>query len=357
MPGSAPRKCVGQQVAQVVAGAWHQIPCPLSLTLDETEAVAPLLCATGAGALAWRRLQSLDLPISGSFLRLREAYCKYLIDADVHDLSTEDIFKRARAAGIEPILFKGWALARLYPEQGLRPYGDIDLWVRPEELDRMYKALPSGDDFSYCVEPHVFFYPQFERSFDDVMSMSQLIPLNDVHVRVPGDEDHLRFISLHFLFHGGWRPLWLCDVALMVESAGSEFDWDRCLRGHRKHADWVACVIGLAHQLLGARVEDTPVAKRAKSLPRWLTEAVLAQWAKGPGMSFAQNLSFSFPRRLLKPAALARSFREHWRNPIQASVEMNASFSKTPRGLLQFISLFLRFPDFVKYFGREIRRT
>jgi hypothetical protein len=74
-------------------------------------------------------------------------------------------------------------------------------------------------------------------------------------------------------------------------------------------------------------------------------------------MSFAENLSFSLPRRLLKPAALARSFREHWRNPIQASVEMNAWFSQTPRGLLQFSSLLLRFPDFVKYFGREIRRT
>jgi hypothetical protein len=84
---------------------------------------------------------------------------------------------------------------------------------------------------------------------------------------------------------------------------------------------------------------------------------VLAQWAKGPGMSFAENFSFSFPRRLLKPYALVRSFREHWRNPIQASVEMNASFTDAPRALFQFGSLFLRLPEFVNYFGREIRRT
>lgn len=280
-----------------------------------------------------------------------------MLQAAVHDLQVTDIFKRTRAIGLEPILFKGWALARLYPDSGLRPYGDIDLWVRPDELDICYRALPSESEHIYCVEPHISFYPQFERSFDDVMSQSQLISLNDVRVRVPCDEDHLRFICLHFLFHGGWRPLWLCDVALMVELADSGFDWDRCLRGKRKHADWVACVIGLAHQLLGAEIAGTPVAKRAKSLPRWLTEAVLAQWAKGPGMSFAENFSFSLPRRLLKPSALVRSFREHWRNPIQASVEMNASFTDAPRALFQFGSLFLRLPEFFRHFGHEIRRT
>lgn len=350
---------LGELVARVVAGAWRPVPQPLPISWQHVQKIVPLLLATSAAPLAWRRIQSSGLSPTGRFLELKEAYREHLIYAAVHDVNTRDIFKRLGTFGIQPILFKGWALARLYPDSGLRPYGDIDLWIRPDELDRLYRAVPSGTDYTYCVEPHTSFYPQFERSFDEVMSQSQLIPLNDVQVRVPCDEDHLRFICLHFLHHGGWRPLWLCDVAVMVESSGPGFDWDRCLRGKRKHADWVACVIGLAHQLLGARVEGTPVAKRAKSLPRWLTQAVLAQWAKGPGMSFAENLSFSLPRRLLKPAALARSFREHWRNPIQASVEMNASFSGAPRGLLQFGSLFLRLPDFVKSFGREIqiRRT
>ena len=348
---------LGELVAKVAARAWRPHVESLPISPLDVQRIVPLLLATGMAALAWRRLESLGLPLVGPVLELREAYRKHFIDAALHDFNTREIFKRTGAAGIEPILFKGWALARLYPDNGLRPYGDIDLWVRPGELDRLYRALPAGTEHTYCVEPHVSFYPQFERSFDDVMIQSQLVQLSDVQVRVPCDEDHLRFICLHFLFHGGWRPLWLCDVALMVERADSGFDWDRCLRGSRKHADWVACVIGIAHQLLGAEVAGTPIAKRAESLPRWLTRAVLAQWAKGPGMSFAENLSFSLPRRLLKPSALARSFREHWRNPIQASVEMNASFSDTPRALWQFSSLFLRFPDFVKYFGREIRRT
>jgi len=346
----------GNLIARSLSGAWRQNPEPLSLSPQQLSMAVPLLLSTGAAALAWTRLGTFDVTTS-DLSDLREGYRKHLIDAAVHELEIVDLFKRARANCIEPVLFKGWALARLYPDAGLRPYGDHDLWMPGQYLERFYRALADGDDYAFCVEPHITFYPQYERSFEDVMSRSQLVSLNGAQIRVPGDEDHLRFICLHFLFHGGWRPLWLCDVALMVESADSGFDWDRCLRGNRKYADWVACVIGLAHQLLGADVAGTPVAKRAESLPRWLTDAVLRQWEKGPGMSFAENFSFSFPRRLLKPFALARSFREHWRNPIQASVEMNASFTDAPRALFQFGSLFLRLPEFFRYFGHEIRRT
>ena len=348
---------LGIEIADILLGSWRPATVPRIVSRDQLDQIVSILLSTGLASIALRQIENVESLPRNLIEDLEQACRHHMLKAAVHDLEITDIFNRANAVNIEPILFKGWALARLYPDAGLRPYGDIDLWVRPDELDRLYRALPSGNDHVYCVEPHISFYPQFERSFDEVMNKSRFIPLNDVKVRVPCDEDHLRFICLHFLFHGGWRPLWLCDVALMVESTGPGFDWDRCLRGSRKYADWIACVIGLAHRLLGAQVDGTPVAKRAKSLPGWLTEAVLTQWAKGPGMSFAETLSFSLPRRLLKPTALARSLREHWRNPIQASVEMNASFSDTPRGLLQFGSLFLRLPDFVKYFGREIRRT
>jgi len=352
------RSSFGNYVAEAVAGAWRMAPEPLRLSLKELREIARLLLGTGTAALAWRRIESsLDYAPTGSLLDIRAAHREALITSAVHEVNIEDIFKRVQAAGIEAVVFKGWALARLYPDAGLRSFGDIDLWVRPEDLEKLYRALPSGKEYGYCVEPHVSFYPQYERSFDEIMSASQLIRVNDIQVRVPCHEDHLRFICLHFLYHGGWRPLWLCDLAMMVESASSEFDWDRCLSGKRKHADWIACVIGLAHQLLDAEITGTPVEKRAKNLPRWLAPAVLKQWGQGPGMSFAENLSFSLPRRLLKPAALMRAMREHWRNPIQASVEMNAWFDESPRPLLQFGSAFLRIPEFARFLGQEIRRT
>ena len=309
-------------IASVLSGAWRKNPEALSISPEELAITAPLLLSTGAAALAWTRIGTSD-SATDDHSALREGYRKHVIDAAVHELEIINLFQRARAAGIEASAFSKAGDSPVFiPTQACGRMVISDLWMRGEDLERFYRALADGEDYSYCVEPHITFYPQYERSFDDVMHESQLVPLRDAQIRVPGDEDHLRFICLHFLFHGGWRPLWLCDVALMVESAGSEFDWDRCLQGKRKHADWILSVVGLAHQLLGANVKGTPAEARAKTLPEWLSNAVLRQWGKGPGMSFAENLSFSFPRRLLKPTVLARSFREHWRNPIQASVEM-----------------------------------
>jgi hypothetical protein len=345
----------GHALARILTGAWRKQIEPLPLPADGAEDYVSLLLATGAGPLAWRRL-SLNLQGEGAE-KLREDYRWHAARALFLEESVNDVFRRMKTNRVAGVLFKGWALARMYPDAGLRPYGDIDVWLHPEDLDNFYSALDGTSDCGYCIEPHLSFYPQFERSLDDIISRSQLAQLNDVDVCVPADEDHLRFICLHFLFHGGWRPLWLSDVALMVESAGTGFDWDRCLSGQRKHADWVLCVVGLAHQLLGADIAGTPAERRVKTLPRWLTNAVLRQWARGTGMSFAENLSFSLPRRLLQPNALLQAVREHWRNPIQASVEMNARFDGMPRGPLQFASIFLRLPEFAKYFGREIRRT
>lgn len=337
--------------------AWRHDLQPLQIRTGDLRAITEWALSSGVSALVWRRLASPALQQIGSASRLAEAYRQHNLEAAVHEIQVCDIFNRIRSMGVEPILFKGWALARLYPESGLRPYGDIDLWLPVDRLEDIYRVFRSEGYPLYCVELHTLFYPQYERSLAMVMERSQLIALDGIQVRVPCPEDHLRFVCLHFLHHGGWRPLWLCDVALMVESRVNNFDWDRCLAGNRKYADWIACVIGLAHNLLGADITGTPFEKRAKNLPGWLAPAVLKQWQKGAGMSFAENLSFSLPRRLLNPAALVRSFREHWRNPIQASVEMNAWFGESPRGLLQVGSIFLRFPDFVRYFGREIRRT
>jgi hypothetical protein len=74
-------------------------------------------------------------------------------------------------------------------------------------------------------------------------------------------------------------------------------------------------------------------------------------------MSHAETLSFSLPRRLSKPSALLSALREHWRNPIQASVEMNASFSNTPRKVLQLGAAISRLPKFASALIPEINKA
>ena len=105
------------------------------------------------------------------------------------------------------------------------------------------------------------------QSLDELFERSEILRLGDVDVRVLRLEDQLRLICRHLLRHGAWRPLWLCDIAAIVESLPPSLDWNLCLTANRHQADLIACSIGLAHQLLGARVDNTPVSERARNLP------------------------------------------------------------------------------------------
>ena len=138
-------------------------------------------------------------------------------------------------------------------------------------------------------------------------------------------EDHLRVLCYHLLRHGVSRPLWLCDVALAVEERPPDFDWARCLGPNRRVADWVACAIGLAHRLLGARIDDTPLPARARQLPSWLVPIVLREWSESTGRSPR------WPAHLKRPRQLLAEGPAHWPNGVRATVELRQPFNEWPR--------------------------
>jgi hypothetical protein len=111
-----------------------------------------------------------------------------------------------------------------------------------------------------------------------VFSSSKLIKLGETTIRVPAAEDHLRLVAIHSLSHGAWRPLWLCDVAAMLEDLPQDFNWDRCLGDEGRIAHWISSVIELAHRLLGACVDRVPPRGRVQRLPKWFTRTVLDEW-------------------------------------------------------------------------------
>lgn len=85
-----------------------------------------------------------------------------------HELIKQEVLEMVRAwnaAGIEPVLYKGFALAEFtYPQPGTRFHGDVDVLVRPEDFRR---ALEIGHErgwqtpqplehwlFSQSANPH-----------------------------------------------------------------------------------------------------------------------------------------------------------------------------------------------------------
>jgi hypothetical protein len=255
---------------------------------------------------------------------------QYAIHAAKHEWKMGEVFRLLRSAGVEPILLKGWAIARAYPEIGLRPSGDIDLYVSPDQYAKAQAVVNTPECRRYWVDfDHDEISRFSELSFEDLYSGSELVNLNGTEVRILGAEDHLRILCLHLLKHGAWRPLWLCDVAVALEARPPNFDWHRCLGRNKRHADWVLCTVGLASSLLGAAIEDTPAKQRVGSLPGWFTRSVLKQWSVPcvPNLPlFVDQLRGSW----WKPSTL-EAVGKRWPNAIQATIDADGDFSDMMR--------------------------
>ena len=324
---SQPKAARGRLVAELLAGAWR---CsPVSRSAEELAEIAGLLTNSGAGALAWRRIRNTELRNSQIAELFQAQYRFQTLQAALHERSLKKVIPLLRDAGVEPLLVKGWAIARLYPEVGMRPYVDLDLCVLPDNYARASEVLSSGECDDCNVDLHAGFGKFYDRRTHEIFARSRLVKLDDLDVRVLGTEDDLRFLCMHLLRHGAALPLWLCDVAVLMEELPSDFDWDRCLSGSRKKADWVACAIGLAHQLLGVGVEGTPVADRARNLPAWLVSTVLEAWG-APFRSRGQLAVYlREPGRLLRE--LPKELPRHWPNAIEATVSLKGPFNSLPR--------------------------
>ena len=328
------KKSRGTVVAEALRGAWRASPLPCELTASELSDIAPLLYSTGTGALVWRTVRESALKTTSAADTLRQAHRLQLLEAARSERDIQAAFKAFRSAGIEPLLFKGWAAARHYPEKGLRPWGDVDLYVSPRDYARAEKLVQGSLALQCAVDLyHEDFADLDERGVEELYARSRVVPLGDVDVRVPGDGDHLRLLCLHWLRHNAWRPLWLCDIAAALENRGDGFDWDVCLgRDDAKQGDWIICVLALAHEMLGAQVSSAPDAVRDARVPRWLARTVLKQWAVPARQHRPDNLPILTILRRRRFGGILKALHDRWPNALEATYEARRSpFSRVPR--------------------------
>jgi hypothetical protein len=328
----------GRLVARFLSGSWNG--SALSLSADELGQISGLITTCGAGGLGWSKLRESRLRDSHIGELFQAQYRFQTLKAGLHELHLKKVIPLLRANGVEPLLVKGWATARLYPEPGMRPYLDLDLCVTPEDSERARGVLKSGECDECLVDLHVGFGKFYDQRTDEIFANSRLVKLDDLDVRVLAPEDDLRFLCLHLLRHGAMQPLWLCDVAVLLEAHGKDLDWDRCLSGARRQADWVACALGIGHQLLGLDLGDSPVGQRASKLPDWLIETVLEEW--GTPLKSLQQLVIYLrdPRSWLR--GFITEFVRHWPNAIEATMTMEGPFNGLPRLPFQIGHMFSR---------------
>lgn len=336
-------------LAASLAGAWRTDPPAFEGTAAELAAVSPLLLGSGAAALVWRKVRATPLAETAEGRALHEAWRFYAVRAAAHEREVEEVCRRLEGARVEALLVKGWAAALPYAEAGLRPSGDVDVCVRPGSTARARAALAGVRAWA---DLHEGFGEDELGEFDEVYARARELRLGAARVRVPAEEDHLRLLCLHMLRHGAWRPLWLCDVAAALEARGAPFDWRLFGGDDPKRARWVECAVGLAQLLLGARLADTPHARAARRLPRWLAPEVLRQW-ETPYATSHGTPRHRAPMRayLRRPRGVVRDLFNRWPNPIEATVRTGGPFNELPRWPFQLVNCLSRAARFISGSG------
>ena len=350
MNNAGAKESLGRMLANFLVGSWRASPPDPRISKEELELLAPLLLKSGGGSLAWRSIRGHSISECEVAVQLKSAYQLHSLQAAIHKTEIEEVILLLNAAGVEPVLVKGWAVARLYPEEGLRPYGDIDLCFAPDQYQRALAALRSAAAARFSVDVHEGFAKLDNLSLDQLMARSEGARLGEARFRLLGPEDQLRILCTHLLRHSAWRPLWLCDIGAAVESRPASFDWERCLGTDTREADWVACAIGLAGQLLQARVDDTPVAQRASRLPRWLIPDVMKNWDR-PFPELYPPLAYqglpAMPTYVRHPRGLLKALRTRWPDPIEATIRVRGPFNEMPRLPFQIGNALMRIARFL----------
>ena len=332
----------GMLVANALEGSWRQDPSPCELSKGELDEIAPILLKSGAAGLVWWRLgHAAQSQTQEEFF---QAYKRQTLQSAVHEDDVTQVFRLLHEAKLDALLVKGWAIARLYPDSGLRHYGDLDLCVRAKDYSRAAELLKGEVAKEVWIDLHKGAAALDCVTEEELFERSVLVRSGEVSVRVPSSEDHLRILCLHLLRHGAWRPLWLCDVALALESREANFGWEVFFGKDKRQSDWLACVLGLAHHVLGARLEGTPVIERANTLPGWLPRSVLRRWGRWFNADYRDRARYSLWSHRWKPMRLLEDI--YFRcDPLRATVEMGGPFNNRPRLPYQLAALLRRTPE------------
>ena len=281
-----------------------------------------------------------SLPFFGS---MDDDYRWYLLRTKHLEQLMIGSFEAFRAEGIEPVLIKGWAAARNYPDRKPRFFGDIDLAVSRADYERALALVERPGSGANGVDLHCELRHLDTLEWQKLFARSELIDLDTTQIRILAAEDHLRVLCVHWLTNGGESKERLWDIYYAVQNRPKSFDWSKCLDVvSENRRGWIIATIGLAHKYLGLDIGDLPFADEAKSLPGWLTRCVEKEWDRAIVMRPIHTA-------LRDPKAFLQQVRKRFPpNPIQATVDCEGRFDDGTRVGYQIRDVFIRLVPSVK---------
>jgi hypothetical protein len=309
MSGQEPEGTADTHTATLLWEACRRDPDPAAVrrALDCGADVARVVVAAGEhriGPLLWRALGA-----AGARDALGPARDPFGAAADAYRMEGLILIPRAVAlavrplteAGLEPVVFKGPAVADRYPDPGLRPMEDLDVLLPRADHARARRALqdagwrvvrPAGEDLydtvlSHPEVPTLFLELHYglERTSQRVTELHpetlwarrQQIDCAGTPAFGLAPDDEIVVLAAHAgkPHHGFVRLVWIADLAMVVGDAatrGAAIDWD----GVHAVAQAARCttVVGAALALAARVGVDAPLG--LFPLPRrgWRGEAM-----------------------------------------------------------------------------------
>lgn len=259
-------------------------------------------------------------------------------------------FALFRDNGIEPVLIKGLAAAKFYPENIYRPSIDMDMAVSKADYAKASALLQNLAADGLAIDLHRELRHLDSVEWKDLFENSRLIETAAGSYRILRPEDHLRVLCVHWLTDGGGNKERLWDIYYAIANREPDFGWDRFLNVvSRKRRRWLVCTVGLAHKYLGLDVSDTPIKDEVNDLPAWLIRRVEHEWAR-EDKNEPLELVLNDRKKLWHQIVLRFD-----QNPIWATVQMEGSFDARTRFLYQIGNFFYRIPSSIRRVSRELR--
>jgi hypothetical protein len=332
----------GCELAASLRGAWLVEPLPFTVDERTLASLAPLWDRHGVAPLIWRRIRSTAPPLP-EVEQLRLAAYMSAFAVMVQQAALAQAVSTLRAGGVEPILLKGLSAGRHYPEPGLRPGGDLDLWVRPRDVTAARAAFraagytPGSEWRVPGLNPNRFedasnigidmtdrlfgVSPRLLRTF---WRRTTVMTVADTPVRVLAPPDELVYLGIHAAKHLFGAAKWMVDIAALLSC------WDTAAWGvpeppeEQPARSWWLTAAGLALNLLGAGGDALPPDVRHAALREaapW-RRRVLEDWG-APATDVSNELMLRDIRAHLRaepsPAGLLRLGRRLWPDPLEAA--------------------------------------
>jgi hypothetical protein len=217
------------------------------------------------------------------------------------------------AIGIEVIPYKGIVMSEVYyGDMALRQSGDMDLFVRKQDVARIKLAvqdlgytprvpIPEDAEQDYIASGYECTFDSFagknllelqwalqprfyavDFDMDGLFERAVNVTVAGRGVRTPSPEDLLLVLSIHAAKHVWGRLIWLCDIAQIVQRENLNWDWTQSEARELGIERILHITLLLANRLLGTTIpppiESAIVANRtAQAFAKKIAAAVAAE--------------------------------------------------------------------------------